>query len=256
MRLVLVEPKLNHTLDADNSGAVLEALETSSVTCEPSDVLVLPERFVLTTSRAVYLANVQKIATAVGCTVVGGSHHEQRGDAHVNAGVVIDGSGALIGSYEKVRPYSAERLVVRVGARGELLSIAGHTALVLICADFWYSDLIFSIPQAPDLVLVPALSVSRKPTPDFSRTLWRHLAVSRAYELGAYVGISDWAHDSSLPVLPASGVAGFADPTAIHADELFVPVAPSRARVFALDFEALARFRRDRQERGFFWKEC
>jgi predicted amidohydrolase len=188
--------------------------------------------------------------------VVGGSHHEQRGQSHVNAGVVVDEAGSVIGGYEKVRPYAAERLFVRGGAPADEITIAGRTVLVLICADFWYSDLIFSAPRAPDLVLVPALSVSRKPTPGFSRTLWRHLAVSRAYELGAYVGVSDWAHDSSLPVLPSSGVAGFANPTAIAEDELFTPVAPGRAAAFALDFDALARFRRDRQERGFFWKEC
>lgn len=255
MRLVLVEPKLAAELEADNIGRMLEALASAAIGCRRDDVLVLPERFHLSGSREAYLADVRRIATAVGCHVVGGSHHEQRGDSFVNAGVVVDPDGAVIGSYEKVRPYASERLSVRSGSASLEIAIAGRVLLVMICADFWYSDLVLTAPRAPDLLLVPALSVSRKPTPDYSRTLWRHLCVARAYEFGAFVGVSDWAHDSSLPLLSASGVAGFADPTRVEPDALFSPVAPARARAYTLDFEALAEFRRDRQARGFFWKE-
>ena len=102
--------------------------------------------------------------------------------------------------------------------------------------------------------LVPALSVTRKPTPEYSRALWRHLAVSRAYEYGVYVGISDWAHESELPVLPAAGVAGFADPTGTDPEKLFQPLGASAFAAHELDFERLEDFRRDRRSRGFFWK--
>jgi predicted amidohydrolase len=254
MRIVLVQPLLRHAADADNVAAVLEALESSAVTCQPDDVLLLPERFHLSNSRDRYLADVQRIARAVGCSVVGGSHHEQRGSGQVNAGVVVDATGSVIGAYEKVRPYHAERMVVSAGSPMGEITIGGHAALVLVCADFWYSDLIFRAQSLPDLVLVPALSVSRKPAPDFSRQLWRHLAVARAYELGAYVGVSDWAHDSELPLLRASGVGGFADPTAVEPEQLFRPLPSRGAAAFSLDFVALSAFRRDRAERGFFWK--
>ena len=132
--------------------------------------------------------------------------------------------------------------------------IGGRRVFVLICADFWFSDLFNRAAHLPDLVLVPALSVSRKPSPDYSRALWRHLAIARAYEFGAYVGISDWGHPSELPMLATSGVGGLADPTREHPDELFRPIAESGASAFDLDFAALDAFRRDRMERGFFWK--
>jgi predicted amidohydrolase len=255
MRLVLVQPVLLHSPEADNVRPVLEALESSAVTCEPDDLLVLPERFHLSNSRDQYLADVRRIALAAGCHVVGGSHHEQRGDGQVNAGVVVDPAGGLIGCYEKVRPYHAERAVVSPGSAIGELTIGGHPLLVLVCADFWYSDLLFGARTLPDLVLVPALSVSRKPSPDFSRALWRHLAVTRAYELGAFVGVSDWDHASELPFLRASGVSGFADPTAVEPEALFRPLPSGGAAAFPLDFAALAEFRRDRAERGFFWKQ-
>ena len=98
------------------------------------------------------------------------------------------------------------------------------------------------------------LSVTRKPTPDYSRTLWQHLAVARAYEFGCYVGISDWGHPSELPLLFSNGVAGFADPTLIDPSRFFQPVGEAAVRAYPIDLDALDAFRKDRQDRGFFWK--
>ena len=254
MRLVLVQPRLGHAPGSDNAGAILAALESSAVACERDDVLVLPERFHLSTSRDAYLADVQRIARAAGCHVVGGSHHEARADGSVNAGVVVDPTGSVLGGYEKVRPYANEREWVRAGQHAGEIVVAGRRVLVLICADFWFSDLVLGAERLPDLVLVPALSVSRKATPDSSRAMWRHLCVSRAYELGAFVGVSDWSHESDLPLLRASGVAGFADPTATEAELLHRGLGSASAASFPLDFDALAAFREDRIARGFFWK--
>src|SRR5204862_2676915 len=144
-----------------------------------------------------------------------------------------------------------ERRLVRDGrSLGEFI-VAGRRVLVLVCADFWFSDVFYRASGLPDLILVPAFSVSRKPTPDYSRALWRHLAVARAYEFGAYVGISDWMHSSEWPT--ASGVSGLADPTAVEPDEMFVPTG-GPVRAYDLDWGKLDEFRRDRVSRGFFWK--
>src|SRR5207237_10145760 len=129
------------------------------------------------------------------------------------------------------RPYSCERESVRPGRSIGEFTIAGRRILVLVCADFWFADVILGASALPDLLLVPALSVTRKPTPAYSRALWRHLAVSRAYEYGVYVGISDWAHESKLPALAAAGVAGVAAPTTTQPDEPFRP--PGRSPVAA-----------------------
>src|SRR5207244_11035847 len=138
-----------------------------------------------------------------------------------------DPGGAVVGRYEKVRPYAGERARVQPGRRVGEIAIAGRRILVLLCADFWFADVILGATTLPDVVLVPALSVTRKPTPEYSRALWRHLAVSRAYEYGVYVGISDWAHESELPLLPAAGVAALADPTGTDSEKLFQPLAAS-----------------------------
>lgn len=254
MRLILVQPALSHRDDADNRAAVERAIDDAGIAPAADDVVLLPERWHLGHDRGGYEREVRALSARLGCTVVGGSHHEIDGEDRVHRGVAIDAAGAALGRYEKLRPYALERGAVRPGTTLGEFSIAGRRVLLMICADFWFLDLLSRVSVQPDLILVPALSVSRKPTPEYSRTLWRHLAVARAYELGAYVGISDWASASDLPSLSASGVAGLADPTTTDPTSLFQDLGERSARAFPLDFAALDAFRDDRRARGFFWR--
>lgn len=222
-----------------------------SGTLEPDDIVLLPEHWDLRLAREGYQADVVALARRLGCHVVGGSHHEESEGRHINSGIAVDRTGAIVGAYDKLRPYADERTRVADGTRlGELL-VGGRSVLVLICADFWFSDLFYRARTLPDLVLVPALSVTRKPMPDYSRELWRHLAIARAYEFGAYVGISDWAHVPGQRF--ASGVAGFADPTTTDPSRFFRAIG-NTVEVIDVDFAALDAFRTDRTSRGFFWK--
>jgi len=254
VRLILVQPQLRHGPDADNFAAVRQAIDGSGIVVRAGDVLVLPEHVLGTHSSDEYRKSVSDLAIELGCAVVGGSHHEARGERLVNTGIAVDARGHVVGAYEKLRPYATERSWVTDGeALGEL-TIEDKRVLVLICADFWFSDLFYRADSLPDLILVPALSVSRKPTPDYSRALWRHLAIARAYEFGAFVGVSDWGHPSELPLLAASGVGGLADPAETDPDLLFRAIDARGASAFDLDFNRLEEFRRDRADRGFFWR--
>lgn len=256
MKLVLVQPRLSYDVQSDNPGLIRRLLEPLAQTLERDDLVLLPEHYDLRPSRADYEDNVCSLAKTLGCHVIGGSHHEDRVGRRLNAGVVSDPSGEILASYEKLRPYAAERALVAPGSALGELEIAGKRILILICADFWFSDLFHRATELPDLVLVPAHSVTRKPTPEYSRALWRHLAVARAYEFGVYVGVSDWA---SLPVaqalgrLAASGVGGFADPTQVDPATLYLPISGA-FQTYELDFDALDAFRQDRNGRGFFWR--
>ena len=256
MKLVLAQPRLSYDVQADNAGLIRRLLEPLVPTLERDDLVLLPEHYDLRPTRADYEEGVRSLAKTLGCHVIGGSHHEQRDGRRLNAGVVSDPSGQLLASYEKLRPYAAERSRVEPGSALGELKIAGKRVLVLVCADFWFSDLFHRTTELPDLVLVPAHSVTRKPTPEYSRALWRHLAVARAYEFGVYVGVSDWAAaQGPLPVgmLPASGVGGFADPTKVDPATLFLPISGA-VQSYELDFPALDAFRNDRYARGFFWR--
>jgi omega-amidase len=253
MRVILVQEQLRHDAGT-NLGKIRALLDGAGITFAADDLVLLPERFDLREDADLYERDVTGLARSLGCHVVGGSHHERRGGSAVNAGIVADPSGGIVGRYEKLRPYALERQFVEPGTRLGEFSIGDHSVLVLVCADFWFVDLVLRASHAPDLVLVPALSVTRKSSPGYSRALWRHLAISRAYEFGTYVGVSDWAYPSELPVLFTAGAGGFADPTSVDPESFFKPIGPTGLAVHELDFSALDAFRKDRVERGFFWK--
>ena len=254
MKVALTEPRLTHSNGHENHAAVIRQLDAAALDLGPDDLLVLPEHFDGTPDGAEYEEGVSALARRYDCHVVGGSHHAHGPTRSVNAGVVAAPDGTLLGRYEKLRPYATERSLVSPGTELGQFEIGGLRILVLVCADFWFSDLFDRAAHMPDLVVVPALSVTRKPTPEYSRALWRHLAIARAYEFGTYVGVSDWAHDSRLMALSVSGVSGFADPTEVEPTRLFREVRPHAVRTFELDRARLADFRADRLARGFFWR--
>jgi predicted amidohydrolase len=254
MNVILMQPRLK-AFDAEANESAIESLVAGAGRrIAEDDILLLPEHFTSTREPARYMEFLQRLRKRAGCTIVGGSHHRKHDGTHINAGTIIAHDGREIGTYEKLRPYFNEQLRVSPGEGLGEFTINGRNILVLICADFWYSDILLRSTRAPDLILVPSLSVSRKPAPAFSRSLWRHLAIARAYEFGAYVGISDWHDESSLPKYRTSGVSGFADPTQLEPEQFFRPVGDEGISFFPLDFQALDDFRRDRKNRGFFWK--
>ncbi|MET0391224.1 MAG: carbon-nitrogen hydrolase family protein, partial [Polyangiales bacterium] len=208
MKLVLVKPRLSYEIGPHNFDLLTRLLAPVADGLGPDDIVLLPEHTVVDGSRDHYRDGVSQLARRLGCHVVGGSHHEDRGHDRVNAGAVSDASGQIIGEYEKLRPYADERGRVRSGGALGEVTIGGRRLLVLICADFWFSDVFPRAAVLPDLVLVPAHSVSRKPTPLYSRELWRHLSIARAYELGVYVGVSDWDFTEVPGMLSPSGVSG------------------------------------------------
>lgn len=270
MKLVLVQPVLEAMEDTANMEAIRRIVEWFSAgrrelpspggvpnpprALGPDDLLLLPEHFIFTGDPARYDAFVAEMAALAGCTVVGGSHHRKMNGNVVNFGSVVRPDGRKIAEYTKLRPYFNEQRHVAPGDAFGEFTIGGRNVLVLVCADFWYSDLVLKATAAPDIILVPSLSVSRKPDPYYSRALWRHLAVARAYEFGAYVGISDWDDASKLPEHRTSGVAGLADPVTTAPGKFFSAVDAGGASMFDLDFAAVEAFRDDRRMRGFFWK--
>ena len=254
MKLFLIQP----TLRAHDSQFNLEEIEAliasrkDEITCE--DIILLPERFTFEHEVASYRDFLKRLVKISRCTIVGGSQHGLMDGTLVNTGIIVDGSGNELGSYSKLRPYFNEKDHVSPAELIGEFSISDKSILVLICADFWYSDILLRVTKLPDIILVPALSVSRKSDPEYSRSLWRHLAISRAYEFGAFVGISDWSADSVLPKYRTCGVGGLADPTQLDPAKFFQKISTDGVSIFNLDFDALEAFRADRRMRGFFWK--
>lgn len=252
MNLVLLQPALRVSQDEWNLSLMRGLLDKVAPILTSKDIILLPEHALFTHSAKVYEHAISELAGEYGCTIVGGSHHEHRSDGAVNAGAVAVPGDGVIFRYTKQRPYFHESHMVKPGHFHGLLELHGLRILILICADFFFGDWFAKLRHPPDLVLAPAFSVSRKPDPEFSRAIWMHTAVARAYEHGCHVGISDWDHGSTVPMFSTSGVAGFADPTREDPVHLFHRVPTGGIWVAHPDFQRLRSFREDRAERGFF----
>ena len=255
MKLILLQPTLKAFDDRYNPDAIEALIRKFQSRIHQDDLLVLPEHFTSDSSAERYEEYTAHLASIAHCTIIGGSHHRKIGTAYQNVGNAIDREGNIIGNYSKLRPYFEEQKRVSPGQYFGQFTLNNINIIVMICADFWYSDLLLSIGRQPDIVIIPALSVSRKSTPDFSKAQWKHLAIARAYEFGMYVGISDWSAASQLPKYRTCGVGGFADPTQTEPDLFYQPISEEGFSAFEIDMDALHAFRDDRKMRGFFWKE-
>ncbi|MBE0645815.1 MAG: carbon-nitrogen hydrolase family protein [Bacteroidetes bacterium] len=255
MRLILTQPQLSAFDNAHSLETFRRILDGVPGGLSHDDIVLLPEHAFFVETKAEYLDIVAPLAREHGCHLVAGSFHEIGENAKRNTGAVLTPEGEVLGWFDKLRPYSDERSRVDAGTRLGEFRIGELNVLVTICADFWFSDLFFQAKALPDLVLVPALSVTRKSTPDYSRALWRNLAISRAYEFGVLAGISDWGFPSQLPKHITSGVGGFADTTGMEPAAFFRATGDAELQIIEPDFAALALFRHDRHERGFYWKK-
>jgi hypothetical protein len=80
---------------------------------------------------------------------------------------------------------------------------------------------------------------------------WRHAAVARAYELAAFIAVSDWAYPVANPDGRSSGVAGFAHPNPAEPSQLYRTVGRRRVAAFEIDLAAQRDLRAKRGLRGF-----
>lgn len=284
MRLILSQLDLDPHAGLVNLLRFEEEVRAAVGPVAGDDVLLLPELVGSECAADEYEAAVAALAGDLGCHVVGGSHYPVVGESNqpvvgesnqpavgesshpvsepsrddpdearrTNRGCVATPDGHVLARYEKQNPYGVEHATAVVpGDPPGCFRCGERTVAVLLCADFWFSRVFHALPEEPDVVLVPAFSVSQKPDPAHPRALWRHMSVARAYEFGAFVGVSDWAHPVDYQGVKSSGVAGLAAPNPPLGEPFFRALSGARFAVFALDFDRLDDLRENRRARGF-----
>jgi predicted amidohydrolase len=257
MKLFLTQPgTYSHELTR-NFDRVRRLVKPLRSQFEPKDILLLPELAGGESGRVEYDNFTSDLAIGLRCYVVAGSHHEQRRSAQVNCGAVADPAGKIICRYEKLRPYGVEsKLGIAPGNLTGHFDIDGCQVLVFICADFWYSEVFLScLKLRPDIILVPTFSISSRSAPCAARSLWKSMAVSRAYEFGVYVGISDWGYPSEYQGLKSSSVAGLADPRPHTHNGFFLNVGRRRIGRYTLDIDRIRGLRQHRSNHAFLSDE-
>ncbi len=217
----------------------------------PCDVILLPELIGSNASVHAYENAICELALKLRCYVVGGSHYMQTGNKTVNRGIVANPGGGVVAAYEKLNPYGPElEQNVAFGRASDVFHIGELTCKVCICADLWVSDTFLPRRSDIDLVFVPSFSISQRSRPEKAQALWRHMTVARAYEIGAYVCVSDWDPNCAFNGLNAAGVAGLATPIP-EGEHFFEPIGAKNTALFELDFRKLEAFREHKRSRGF-----
>jgi omega-amidase len=257
MKVFLTQLHPFHDKLEKNLAQLTRLLEAGALKMSPHDILLLPELFGAESSKTEYHAAISMLARKHRIHVVGGSHHEKQGRRILNCGYVANAAGEIISRYEKLRPYGIEsQLGVSPGKSTAQFDLDGCRVLILICADFWYSEVFLSrLSPRPDLILVPTFSISSRPAPAAARSLWRSMAVSRAYEFAVYVGISDWAYPSQYHQLRSSSVAGLADPRPLRRDGFFSKLGRNPIAGFEIDLSRLKDLRQHRARHAFLSDE-
>jgi predicted amidohydrolase len=251
MRVVLTQPNVRMK-DGSDFAYVTALLRGRRFRGKADDVIVLPELIGEGSSTPEYLEAVSALAIGFGCHVVGGSHFADVDGRVFNQGVVVDPAGAVVTQYEKANPYGLERsFSAAAGEAGARFRIGEVECFVLVCADFWHADAYRHQDVPPEIIFVPAFSVSRKSTPDLARARWRHAMIARAFEQAAYIAVSDWAYPVGKEIRPSSGVAGLAHPDPARTSDLLRSLGRSEVRVFNIDPEAGRLLRADQKSRGF-----
>jgi predicted amidohydrolase len=252
LRLILTQPALQFSEHHSRIRDIIPALDRAKTALGSADILVLPELIAGSADRSEYLSDVRSLSENTGAWVVGGSHYWRDADRIVNCGIVANPRGQVVATYEKSHPYDQESHDgVTPGNGGAFFEVNGVRCFVLICADFWYASSFNACEVRPDIVIVPAFSVSQRPIPALARARWKHAAIARAYEFMTFIAISDWASPVAYRGRASSGVGGLAHPNPAEVTGLFQSLGRSRLRAFELDIGALDDLRVNRDERRF-----
>lgn len=257
MKVFLTQLRAYHEDFEENFREVDRVLERCDTNFSSDDILLLPELVGGESSRSKYENLVSNLASQLGCFVVGGSHNDAVRGLRFNCGAVADPTGTMVSRYQKLWPDGIElKNGIAPGTKTGHFEVAGGRVLVLVCADFWYSSVILSrLHPRPDLILVPTFSISLRSSPLAARSLWQSMAISRAYEFGVYVGISDWAHPCDYRGLKSSSVAGLADPRPQSHDGFFSPLGVHSIVGHDLELARLRWLREHRSTRAFLSDE-
>lgn len=251
--LTLVQPRAWQA-DGDANFAELDRLlDGLRPPNSESAVVVLPELVGSSMARSNYCSAVGRLAARLDRWVIGGSHHLQRDGEQRNAGVVAAPTGEIVATYEKRYPFGVE-IDAHVGSGDGpvVFDVNGVSVATMICSDFWHSECVHQLDPHPDVIAVASFSISRGRAPGAAKELWRHLAVTRAWEHGVHVGISDWSPASSYGGLHAVGLAASASPAATRPGGFITGLGNRRVRSIEVDIDRLRAFRADQHERGMF----
>lgn len=173
------------------------------------DLIVFPEMFSTGFSMRPGLAEkacrqtelaLTAAAKAYGINIIAGYALTGAGSsAPVNAAVVFDRSGSVIGRYAKMHPFTlaGEERIFRPGRSTVVFELEGLTASVFICYDLRFPEVFRAVAREADAIFVIAN------WPESRKAHWKTLLKARAIENQCYlIGVNRTGTDGNRIAYP------------------------------------------------------
>lgn len=157
----------------DRPGSGIRQQFMDTLISEHPDILALPEYYFVASEdksvmassfrRGKIIEELQKLSSALGCILVGGSIVEHVAGNSYNRSYLLD-SGLVAGFYDKIHPYDNEgRGLIKEGIEYKVFEVRGIRIGLLICSDVLYRGSFENIRGLrPDLIFVPTTSPYRR----------------------------------------------------------------------------------------------
>jgi predicted amidohydrolase len=109
---------------------------------QETDIICLPEQWLKEnriTDFDVDFSGFKKIAKEYSMTIIPGAFYERRKNSYVISSPIIDPTGEIIGTQEKIHPFDYEKNTVTPGTNARIFKTACKFGII-ICYDMVFSD--------------------------------------------------------------------------------------------------------------------
>jgi predicted amidohydrolase len=129
-----------------------------------TDIICLPEQWQKENKFVdfdVEFAQLKKIAREYAMTIIPGAFYQKKKKGFVISAPVIDSSGDIIGTQEKIHPFDYEKSLIRAGTKARVFKTACKFGII-ICYDMVFSDVAESlVKKGAQVLFSPSRIVKR-----------------------------------------------------------------------------------------------
>ncbi|MBI5147336.1 MAG: carbon-nitrogen hydrolase family protein [Thaumarchaeota archaeon] len=157
-----------HTYGANEIGISIISKLVEKLGKQETDIVCLPEQW-LKENRivdfSIEFSRFKKIAKEYSMTIIPGAFYEKRKNGHVISSPIIDQTGEIMGTQEKIHPFDYEKGLVKPGTDAKVFKTACKFGII-ICYDMVFSDVAETlVKKGAQVLFSPSRIVKRGITP-------------------------------------------------------------------------------------------
>ncbi len=164
MRLIKIGLVQTRTHGSNETGIDTVSKLVEKLGKQETDIVCLPEQWLKENRIASFdteFSRFKKIAREYSMTVIPGAFYEKRKNGHVIASPIIDPTGEIIGTQEKIHPFGYEKDLIEPGTKAKVFKTTCKFGIV-ICYDMVFSDVAETLVKKGAQVLFSPSRIVRR----------------------------------------------------------------------------------------------